>query len=452
MDVAKFIERAEQALRKRQPDQAIALYRQVLVASPGNAAARTGLLASYRRKAELRGGPNMLDKAAAKSCYAAALTMRSSRRHGAAAKSCDTGLERNPNDHALAELLGESLEAQGLKEEALAVWLSMLEVDDRNVAALKAAGRLHYELRQIQEALACLDRAHQIDRHDPEVERMRKNLAAEGTLAATRYETATSSRDVIKDKDAMRRAETGQRLHREAGQLAGDIEELQSKLAAGAGQPGGGETRRQLVKALLEAGRHDEAIAVLDEAVAAAPDDEALADARGDALLARNEAGIRAAHGAADEPAEKRLRDERTALEVEEFGRRVRLRPTDATARLRLARALYKAGETDKAIESFQAIVTDPRAKLDAQQGLGACFFRKGLHPLAARQFEAALASSGGLPGERAKEICYHLGLVSERMNDRAGALARYLQIYEVDINYRDVARKIEDLKPRETP
>src|SRR5262245_25030146 len=261
MDVAKFIERAEQALRKRQPDQAIALYRQVLVASPGNATARTGLMASYRRKAELRGGPNMLDKAAAKSCYAAAVTMRTSRRHAAAAKSCDTGLERNPNDHALAELLAESLEAQGLNEEALAVWLSVLEANDKDVAALKAAGRLHYELRQIQEALACLDRAHQIDRHDPEVERMRKNLAAEGTLAATRYETATSSRDVIKDKDAMRRAESGQRLHREAGQLAEDIEDLQSRLAGGAPGAGGqsapatAETRRKLVKALLEAGR-----------------------------------------------------------------------------------------------------------------------------------------------------------------------------------------------------
>jgi hypothetical protein len=49
---------------------------------------------------------------------------------------------------------------------------------------------------------------------------------------------------------------------------------------------------------------------------------------------------------------------------------------------------------------------------------------------------------------EKGKEICYHLALVSERLNDRPGALTRYLQIYEVDINYKDVARKIEDLKP----
>ena len=52
---------------------------------------------------------------------------------------------------------------------------------------------------------------------------------------------------------------------------------------------------------------------------------------------------------------------------------------------------------------------------------------------------------------DRGKEICYHLALVSERLNDRPAAYARYLQIYEVDIGYRDVARKIEELKPPES-
>jgi tetratricopeptide (TPR) repeat protein len=126
----------------------------------------------------------------------------------------------------------------------------------------------------------------------------------------------------------------------------------------------------------------------------------------------------------------------------------VRLHPGDAGARVRLARAHYRAGDTDRAIEHFQAAVVDPRFKLESQQGLGACFVRKGLFPLAARQFEAALDAAGGVAGEKGKEICYHLGLVAERMNDRPGALARYLAVYEVDINYRDVAKKIEELSP----
>jgi len=487
MDLSKFLERAEAALRKRMPEQAITLYRQMLVASPGHGGARAGLMAAYRKRSELKGGPSIIDKAAARSMYAAALGLRSSGRHAAVVRSCDTGLERDPNDTHLATLLGDALEALGHKEEALAAWLSVLEADPKNLPALKAAARLHYAVKQIPQAMECLERAHVLDKHDPEVERLRKNLAAEGTLAASNYTTATSSRDVIRDKDSLRRNEQSQRLQRSADTLGQDIDALTVRHRE---DPGNSDLRRQLVKSLQEAGRGDEAEGVLVAALERAPGDESVQDALGDCRLARNEAALKVAHAAGDAATEQRLREERTALEITEFERRVRLAPGDGALRLRLARAQYRAGAasasgaatatgatgpagatgatgatgaasaagaadsaaaaagaTDRAIEHFQAIVADPRYTLDARQGLGACFFRKGLYPLAARQFEAAMAACGGLGSDRGKEICYHLGLVCERQNDRSGAAARYLQIYEVDISYRDVAAKIEALK-----
>jgi tetratricopeptide (TPR) repeat protein len=445
MDVAKFLEKAEQALRKRNAEQAIALYRQVLVAKPGHGPARQGLMAAYRRRADLKNGPSMIEKAAAKSVYAAALGLRSSKRWAAVVRSCDAALEKNPTDGNLVALLGEALEALGHKEEALAAWRAQVDADDQDVLALKRAGRLHYELRQIEQAIECLERAHAIDKHDPEVERLRKNLAAEGTLASTRYETATSSRDVIKDKEGMRRREAEQRGQ---GARPSSADELQALATAFRDDPTSVDVRRRMVRAYSSAGRHDEAAALLDEALATHPDDEALSEARGELVLAVNEAALRLAQGGGDTDAVARLRSERTTLEVEEYSRRVRLHPGDAGARVRLARAHYRAGDTDRAIEHFQAAVVDPRFKLESQQGLGACFVRKGLFPLAARQFEAALDAAGGVAGEKGKEICYHLGLVAERMNDRPGALARYLAVYEVDINYRDVAKKIEELSP----
>jgi tetratricopeptide (TPR) repeat protein len=444
MDIAKFLEKAEQALRKRNAEQAIALYRQVLVAKPGHGPARQGLMAAYRRRAELKNGPSMLEKAAAKSVYAAALGLKSGKRWAAVVKSCDAALEKNPTDGGLVALLGEALEALGHKEEALAAWRAQVEANDQDVLALKVTGRLHYELRQIPEAIECLERAHALNKHDPEVERLRKNLAAEGTLANTSYETATSSRDVIKDKDALRRAESE---HRQLGARVGgdDLGAMRERFLA---NPGSVDARRRMVAALSAAGRHADAISALDEALSTSPGDEALAEARGELVLAVNEAALRLAQTGGDEAAVARLRAERITLEVEEYGRRVRLHPGDAGARVRLARAHYRSGDTDRAIEHFQAAVVDPRFKLDSQQGLGACFVRKGLFPLAARQFETALEAAGGVAGEKGKEICYHLGLVAERMNDRSGALARYLAVYEVDINYRDVAKKIEELRP----
>ncbi|MGQ0553258.1 MAG: hypothetical protein ACT4PU_08560 [Planctomycetota bacterium] len=443
MDVTRFLEKAEAAVR-RAPDQAIALYRQVLVAEPTNAAARGGLLAAYRRRAELKNGPSLLDRAAAKSLYAAALGLRGSKRWAAVVKSCDSALEKAPADAAVVTLLAEALEALGQKEAALASWLAVLKEDAESVLALKSAGRLHYELKQVQQATECLERAHALDRHDPDVERLRRNLAAEGTLANSRYETATSSRDVLKNPQLLKRAEASSRLHRTEAERAEDLESLRSAAAAA---PRDADLRRRFVKALQAAGRHAEALALLDAALQATPQDDGLSDLRGEVALAGKEAELQAARAAGDEAALERLRGEQRTLEIDEALRRVRQNPAEAAGRLRLAKILYKAGRIDEALEHFQASVTDPRFKLESQQGLGACFFRKGLFPLAARQFEAALQAAGGVAGERGKEICYHLGLVSERMNDRPGALARYLAVYEVDINFRDVARKIEDLK-----
>jgi len=455
MDVDKFMERADAALRKRAPDQAITLYRQVLTAKPGHGPARRGLMTAYRKRADLKGGASMLDRAAARSLHAAAMGLRSSKRWTVLVKTCDAALEKHPHDGGLVAMLAEGLEAQGLKEEALAAWESRLDADAQDVLALKHAGRLNYELRRIEVAIQQLERAHAIDRHDPEVERLRKNLAAEGTLASTRYETAQSSRDVIKDRSALRRSQDDPAGPDSAGSAgaAGSAEgaatdDLAGLRAAFLKQPASVDLRRRLLRAYTAAGRYDDALAALEEALAAVPQDEGLLDARGDLAVERADAVLAAAESAQDADETQRLKAERLRLEIDESGRRSARRPSDASLRLRLARAHYKAGQVDKALENFQAAVADPRFELESRQGLGACFYKKGLYPLASRQFEAALLAAGGVASEKGKEICYHLGLVSERMNDRPGALTRYLQIYEVDINYKDVGRKIEDLKP----
>ena len=77
---------------------------------------------------------------------------------------------------------------------------------------------------------------------------------------------------------------------------------------------------------------------------------------------------------------------------------------------------------------------------------LGSCFREKGLFDLAMKQFKSSLEAAGQTRGQ-SKEIIYDLGDVAERMGDKTGALEWFSKIYEIDINYRDVAVKIESLK-----
>jgi len=443
MDVEKFISKAEQALRKRAAPAAIALYKQVLIASPDHARARAGLLAAYARKAELKGGPSMLDKVAAKSLSVTAVALAKTGKHGLVVKNCEAGLGKDPGDLSLLGMLADALCGQDRVAEALACWEHRIALDDRDVEALKAAGRLNYELKQVTEAIDCLDRAHAIDAHDPEVEKLRKQLVAEGTLASTKFETAVSSRELMKDVDAVRQAESEGRRHRTSGELVGDIEGLRGQLAQ---RPDDVDARRRLARAQVKAGDFSGADATVAAGLEQAPGDDTLLALAGDIALAANTAAQKEAQAAGDKAESDRLRVARAEIEMAEYGRRVRFQPGDVSARIKLARARYRAGRTDEAIESFQAVVSDPRVELDARQGLGACFFRKGLMPLAKRQFSSALELAGGVGGDQGKEICYRLGLVCERLEETQEALARYMEIYEVDIHFKDVASKIEVL------
>ncbi len=477
MDVSRFLAKAEQALRKRQPEQAAALYRQVLVAAPGHGPARAGLLAAFRRRAELKGGASLLDRAAAKSLRAAAAGLAGANKPAALVKACEAALEKDPSDAWLAARLADGLEALGRPAEALAVWEHRLALDERDVEALKAAGKLHHALRQVEEAADCLDRAHALAPRDPEVDKLRKRLAAEQTLARTGFDTAGSSRELVRDADALREAGRARRLHRTEAERAEDVEALRAALTA---DPGDVDGWRSLVRTLLRAGDIEAAEAAAADGLSHHASDEALRDLAGDARLARLAAALRVAEGPAagapgdapraapghepaDSPGETpgdadAARAALRAARVEELGRRHRRDPGDAALRLRLARACKAAGRVDEALEHFQALVGDPRHEVEARRGLGACFAAKGLLPLARRQLETALERVGGVAGgagsaagpgagpgggDLAKEICYSLGLVCERQGDSQGALARFLEVYEVDIHFRDVASRI---------
>ena len=445
MDLTRFLDKAEQALRKRNPAQAIALYKQVLVASPGHGGARAGLLAAYRRKVELKGGASLLDRAAAKSLRAAAAGLAGAHQAVALLKICEAGLEKDPSDSQLAARLADALEQLDRPEEALATWEHRLALDESDVHALKSAGKLLYALRRVPEAIAYLDRAHAFDGNDPEVEKLRKHLAAEGTLASTRFESATSSRELARNPEAMRKVEVGRRIHRTADQLKEDIASLSETFEEA---PQNVDICRQLARTQLRGGDLEGAEATIRAGLAHHPEEDSLQDLAGDVQLGRLREAAKSSREAGEGEAAAAAQVALREAECQEFSRRLARKPGDLGLQVKLARSCYRAGDTEQAIEHFQSVATDPRYEVEARQGLGACFTRKGLLPLARRQFEQALDLVGGPQGgDRGKEICYSLGLVCERMGDTSQALARFMEVYEIDIHYKDVASKIDEFR-----
>ncbi len=79
---------------------------------------------------------------------------------------------------------------------------------------------------------------------------------------------------------------------------------------------------------------------------------------------------------------------------------------------------------------------------------LGLCFAEKGLPQVAVKWFTKGL-SSPGRNEETYQALRYDLGCAHEMAGNEKAALETFLDVYGVNINYRDVSEKIENLKIR---
>ena len=94
---------------------------------------------------------------------------------------------------------------------------------------------------------------------------------------------------------------------------------------------------------------------------------------------------------------------------------------------------------------AFQAASQDARFELESCMMLGQCFMRRGQQDLALEQFSRALERHPDMD-EQGKELRYCQAQAHEVMGNSEEALTIYKRIYSQDINYRDVADKVDTL------
>ena len=278
---------------------------------------------------------------------------------------------------------------------------------------------------------------------------MRKNLAADLTLKRGAYERAGSSRELVKDVATQERLERESRIHKTEDDLTREARELKDKLQANAKD---GRARRRLAEILAKQEHYAEAEQLLQIGLATDENAGELRDRIGDLKLAEidREIGKLTARAAGDPNPNLKddlelLKGDRAKQELAEFRRRASERPTDFALQYQLGRALVDASEFDEAIGAFQKSVKDPKTPRLAAQARR-CFQRKGLLDLAEKQLKTALEESAPA-SERGKSILYNLGLIAEQAGRKSDAFTWFSRIYEADIAYRDVAKKIEALR-----
>jgi tetratricopeptide (TPR) repeat protein len=124
----------------------------------------------------------------------------------------------------------------------------------------------------------------------------------------------------------------------------------------------------------------------------------------------------------------------------------------DPETHYNLGVAFREMGLLDEAIAELQKVCTSidrgqPFAQLvQTYTWLAQCFLDKGVPAAAIRWYEKALTIPG-LDDEARVAINYELGSACETAQDKAAALRHFTSVYGTNIDYRDVAERIQALK-----
>jgi pilus assembly protein FimV len=124
----------------------------------------------------------------------------------------------------------------------------------------------------------------------------------------------------------------------------------------------------------------------------------------------------------------------------------------DPETHYNLGVAFREMGLLDEAIAELQKVCTaiergHPFAQtVQTYTWLAQCFLDKGVPQAAIRWYEKAL-NIPGLDGEARVAINYELGSACETAQDRPAALRHFTYVYGANIDYRDVAERIQALK-----
>jgi len=439
IDVSKQVAKAESAFQSRKFELAVEIYLQALEIDPDNRQARRGVRMAALKKTEHSYPSAFSIKISTAPTRVAMANPNPERR----ASACEAYLKVDPKNTDVAHKLGETLEKAGYLNGAIGVYEALVATAPKDELAYVNLGRL-LGPKEPEPAIEYLEKALSLNSKNQMAIKIRKDLAAELSILRTGFETARTTHDLLRDKDKAKELMDADRVGRSAGDSGDYIGQLKQQVQE---NPRSTAALRKLAMAYVQSSSYDEAEETWGRVLEVDPADFDARVKLGDLRISRCQRELAAAKAAGDAARTKELRARLLQTQIDEFRTRVAEHPTDLALRHELGQALLRAGEVDEAIGEFQKAVKDPRKRFEALSFLGECFLRKELYDLAARQLERALEESPGLNSDQGKRVVYNLGLLHEKQGDVAAARERYLSIYEVDVSYRDVAKKVTELR-----
>jgi len=449
-DVRLLYTKGEEAVTRQNYDYAIDLLNQALVKEPSFFDCRRALRKAQQRKADTTktGFFKKVFSTTTSSPLIAKAQIALRTNPADALSAAEQILNNDPTNSGAHKIIVEAAKTLELPQTKL-MSLEVLFLNnprDRDVAidyanALAEDGRVALGEKVLAELAKQLP-------YDPELLQALKNITARRTMSEGGYDDLAdgkgSYRDILKNEEEAKTLEQENRAQKSEDNTERLIREYESRLKT---EPGNLKPVRQLAELYTQRKRFDDALKMYERLKAAETgNDPALDKAIADLQVKRLDQAAEQLDQTAPDYEERKaqINADKQALQLADCQRRVEKFPTDLAMRFELGVLYFQAGKIGEAIQEFQKAQNNPHKRVPAMGYLAQCFAKRKMNDLAAKTLQNAIKEKQVFDDEK-KDLIYQLGCVLETMGKREEAIEQFKLIYETDIGYRDVGKKVDD-------
>lgn len=425
-------------------DYAIGLLTSCIEMEPGLLQARKFLRAAEVSKYKQKKVNHTVSMIIGMPRYLSAQTLVAAGKGEKAVLTAEKLLKIDPLNLKFIFTFADAAELADLPEAAVQTLLIAHEhyPDDTNV--IRRMADLYDLMGETRSARDFYEKLAELCPRDPEAIKLLKDAMAKDSMKSDGWAEAQKEghdyRSLIKNAKEAELLEQQSKAVKTDKDIEALIKETLSKIEA---EPENINYYRALSRLYVQNRQFDEAVEVLKKALEINPGDPELDNALSNVQTAHYDALIAHYNEVGDEVNSIDMQNQKAQFVFTNLQDRVTRYPNDLELRYLWGELLFKNDYIKEATEQFQLAQRNPMRRVRALYYLGLCFKHNGQFDMSLDQFKLAAENLTSMDDTK-KDIYYEIGEVLECMGDVQGAANYYKQIYQVDINYRDIAEKIE--------
>ena len=466
VDVSKLVEKAREAAERRNFDYAIDLYLQACKMAPDDPAPRRELRTVENRLAKER-GTSFLERSKAQFLLLHTRGLLVTKKYESAMEKAEETLKIDPTNVSAMMLLGQAALKANYRKAAISTFEDIKNINaggnnKQLVNAMRELGRVYETEGKINDAQEIWQLVIKASPGDREATIKIRDLSAKSmtsiiegaAISGKRGSVATSLQTAGQTKEAAKADRASSEL-RTSSDVKAAIEDAKEEIQQ---RPNDPRVYAKIGDLYLKSKDYAQAKTAFEMARQKDLNNPTWLFKLHDLEIWKMTTAAKALQAKArsgDQAARDKYQADRKALleyRLNSFVEREKQYSTHTGIRYELGTIYFELARDrgdkslyDEAIKRYQATFRDPKFHTESGLRMGVAFAAKGQFELALKRFDETLADME-LKNEAWKSLMYSKADTLDKMGKPEDAKKIFLEVYEIDVSFRDVAKRVDAL------